>query len=100
MGLGFVNRLVIKPVNKKYVGLQENIICFHCGKTKQYCYTCSLRKGAMERNLLYVKQMWIRKDELTSTSGKWDPSGSWFPKLTLSYFAGQSERRQPTMVLG
>ena len=51
MGLGFVNRHVIKPMNKKYVGLQENIICFHCGKTGHCHYTCSLRKEAMERNL-------------------------------------------------
>jgi len=88
MGLGFVNRGVTKLVNKKYVGLQENILCFHCGKTGHYHYTCPLRKGAMERNLLYIKQMWIRKDELISMSKKWDPSGSMFPKLTLSCFAG------------
>ena len=36
IGLGFVNRHVTKPVDKKYVGLQENTICFHCGKTGHY----------------------------------------------------------------
>jgi len=51
MRLGFVNRRVTKQVDKKYVGLQENIICFHCGKTGHCHYTCSLRKEAMERNL-------------------------------------------------
>jgi len=35
-GLGWVNMRVTRPVNKKYVGLQENIICFHCGKTRHY----------------------------------------------------------------
>ena len=43
-GLGFVNRHVIEPVNKKYFGLQENIICFHRGRTGHYRYTYSLRK--------------------------------------------------------
>lgn len=56
-GLGFVNRRVTKPVDKKYVGLPENIICYHCGKTGHYRYACSLRKRAIERNPLYVKQI-------------------------------------------
>ena len=54
-GLGFVNRPVTRPVNKKYVGLQENVICFHYGKTGHYRHTCLLKKRAMERNSLYVK---------------------------------------------
>ena len=56
-GLGFVTRRTINPVNKKYVGLQENIICFHCGKIGHYRYTYLLRKNAMERSMLYVKQI-------------------------------------------
>jgi len=80
MGLGFVNGHVTKPVNKKHVGLQENIICFHCGKIGHYRYTCSLRKGAMEKNLLHVKQVWIRKDELTSMSKKVGPKWIWVPE--------------------
>jgi len=59
-----VSRRVTKPVNKKYVRLPENLICFHCGKTGHHRYACSLRKKAMERNSIYVKQIWIRKDEL------------------------------------
>ena len=54
----------VNPINKKYVGLQENIICFHCGKMGHYRYTCPLRKYAMERSMMYVKQIWIRKDEI------------------------------------
>jgi len=53
-GLEFVNRPGTKPVNKKYVGLQDNIICFHCEKSG-YRYACPLRKRAMERNTLYIK---------------------------------------------
>ena len=37
-GLGFVNRRVTEPVDKKYVGLPENIICYHCAKTSHYRY--------------------------------------------------------------
>jgi len=37
-----MNRHVTKPVDKKYVGLLENIICYHCGKTGHYRYACSL----------------------------------------------------------
>ena len=35
-GLGFVTKCTIYPVNRKYVGLPENIVCFHCGKTAHY----------------------------------------------------------------
>jgi len=76
--LGFVNRRV-KPVNKIYVGLQENIICFHCGRTGHYRYTCPLRKSIMQRNLLYVKQIWIRKGD-TFTSKKMGRKWIWVPK--------------------
>jgi len=51
-GLEFVNRPITKPVNKKYVGLKENITCFHCGNGGHYQHTCLLRKRAMERNSL------------------------------------------------
>ena len=79
-GLGFVNRPFTKPVDKKYVGLQENIICFHCGKTGHYQHTCPLRKGVVQGHSLYVKQMWIKKDELTSMSKKMGPKWIWVPK--------------------
>ena len=54
-GLGFVTRCTVNPVNKKYVGLQENIICFHFGKTSHYHYTCPLKKNVVERSMIYVK---------------------------------------------
>jgi len=54
-GLGFVAKQTVYPVNKKYVSFPENIICFHCGKTSHYRYSCPLRKYAMERNLIHVK---------------------------------------------
>jgi len=31
-GLGFVTKRTVYLVNRKYVGLAENIVCFHCGK--------------------------------------------------------------------
>ena len=78
-GLGFVTRHTINPVNKKYVGLQENIICFHCGKTGHYRYTCPLRKNAMERSMLYVKPRWVRKDDICM-SKRMGPKWLWVPK--------------------
>jgi len=56
-GLGFVTVKTIYPINRKYVGLLENIICFHCGKTGRDHYACPLRKYAIERNLIHVKQI-------------------------------------------
>jgi len=79
-GLGFVNKLVTWPINKKYVGLQETTICFHCGKTGHYRYACPLRKTVMERNSLYVKEVWIRTDDLSSMSKKMGPKWTWVPK--------------------
>jgi len=54
-GLGFVTNRTVYPVNRKYVGLPENIVCFHCGKTGHYRYACPIKRYAMERNLVYVK---------------------------------------------
>ena len=62
------------PGNRKYVGLPENIVCFHCGKIGHYRYACPIRRHAMDRNLVYVKQIWVRKDELSVSKGmesKW-----------------------------
>jgi len=65
-----VIKYTICPVNRKYVGLFENIVCFYCGKTGNYGYACSLRKYAIERNLIHVKQIWVRKDEIYMSNGK------------------------------
>ena len=78
-GLGFVAKRTVYPVNRKYVGLSENIICFHCGKTCHYRYTCPLRKYAMERNLIHVKQIWVRKDYVYMSKGM-GPKWTWVPK--------------------
>jgi len=73
-GLGFVKKYTVYPCNRKYVGLPENIICFHCGKTGHYRYACSSRKYTIERNLIHVKQIWVRKDYFFVSKGmgpKW-----------------------------
>ena len=70
MDLGFVNEHTVYPVNRKYVGLSENIVCFHCEKTGHYRYACSSRKYAIERNLIHVKQIWVRKYEICMSNGK------------------------------
>jgi len=69
-----VTKRTIYLVNRKYVGLPENVVCFHCGKTGHYQYTCLLRRYHMERNLIYVKQIWDRKDKICMSKGmelKW-----------------------------
>ena len=45
-GLGFQPKHIVYPRYKKYVGLPENIVCFHCGKTGHVRYTCRSRKNA------------------------------------------------------
>jgi len=50
-GLDFVTKRTVYPVNRKYVGLPENIMCFHCGKMRHYRYVCPLRRYAMDKNL-------------------------------------------------
>jgi len=78
-GLGFVTKRTINPVRKKYVGFQENIISFHYGKMGHYRYTCPLRKYTMERNMIYVKQIWVRQDEICM-SKRMGPKWIWVPK--------------------
>jgi len=80
--LGFVKKKTVYPVNRKYVGLSENIVCFHCGKTGHYRYSCPSRKYAIERNMIYVKQIWVRKDELQMFKGM-GPKWIWVPKTNL-----------------
>ena len=79
-GLGFVTKRTVYPVNRKYVGLPENIVCFHCGKKGHYRYTCPIRRYAMESNLIYVKQIWVKKDEFRMFKGM-GPKWMWVPKI-------------------
>ena len=81
-GLGFTPKRMIYPVNRKYVGLSENIVCFHCGKTGHYRYTCPSRKYAIERNAVYVRQIWVRKDDICMSKGM-GPKWIWVPKTNL-----------------
>ena len=56
-GLGFVTKRTVYPVNRKYVGLPKNIVCFHCEKTRHYRYACPSRMYVMNKNLVCVKQV-------------------------------------------
>jgi len=64
-GLGFVKKHTICPCNRKYVGLLENIVCYHCGKTGHVRYTCPSREHAFKKNYGYVKQIWVRKEDFS-----------------------------------
>jgi len=77
-----VNKHAIFPVNRKPVDLPENIVCFHCEKKGHYRYACSSRKYAMKRNLIHVKQVWIKKDEICISQGM-GPKWIWVPKTNL-----------------
>jgi len=63
------------------VGLPENIIFFHRAKTRHYRYACPLRKYVIERNLIRVKQIWVRKDEICMSNRK-EPKWIWVPKTS------------------
>jgi len=63
-GLGFEKKHTVHPNNRKYVGLPKNIVCFYCGKTRHYRYTCLSRKNAIERDLVHLKQIWVRREDL------------------------------------
>jgi len=60
-----MTKCTVYLVNTKYIGLPENIVCFHCGKMEHYRYMCPSGRYAMDKNLVYVKQVWVRKDELS-----------------------------------
>ena len=84
-GLGFVKKHTIYPCKRKYLGLPENIVCYHCGKTGHVRYVCPSRDHALKKNFNCVKQIWIRKDELSMLKGM-GPSKFGFPKLTIDLF--------------
>ena len=74
-----MTKRTVYPVDRKYVGLPENIVCFHCGKMGHYRYACPIRRYAMESNSIYVKQIWVRKDEICTYTGM-GPKWIWVPK--------------------
>jgi hypothetical protein len=78
-GLGFEKKYTVYPCNRNYVGLPENIVCYHCGKIGHVRYSCLSRKHALERNFGYVRQIWIKKDELAVLKGM-GPKKIWVPK--------------------
>jgi len=83
-GLCFVTKRIVYPVKGKYVGLPKNIVCFHCCKTGHYRYACPLRKYAIERNLIRVKQIWVRKDEICMPKGM-GSNWIWVPKPLVCF---------------
>ena len=78
-GLGFVKKHTVYPCNRKYVGLPENIVCYHCGKTGHTRYTCPSRKHALEKNYNCVKQIWVKKEDLYMLK-RMGPKQIWVPK--------------------
>jgi len=64
-GLGFVKKHTLYPCNRKYIGLPENILCYHCGKTGHVRYVCPSREHAFKKSYGCAKQIWVRKDELS-----------------------------------
>ena len=68
-GLGFVKTHTVYPCNRKYIGLHENIVCYHCGKTGHVRYACPSRKHALEKHYSCVKQIWVRKEDLSMLKG-------------------------------
>ena len=78
-GLDFEKKHTVYPYNRKYVGLPENIVCFHCEKIGHVRYICPSRKHAIEKNLGYVKQIWVREEDLSMLKGM-GPKKIWVPK--------------------
>jgi len=74
-----MTKRTVYRVNIKCVGLSENIVCFQCGKMGHYRYGCLSRMYAMNKSLVYAKQVWVRKDELSVSKGM-GPCRSGFPQ--------------------
>ena len=70
----------IYPCKRKYIGLLENIVCYHCGKTEHVRYVCPSREHAFKKNFSCVKQIWVRKDELSMLK-RMGSKQIWVPKI-------------------
>jgi len=82
-GLGYGRKKKMKYVDKKYVGMPENIICFHCGHTGHVRYTCPIRRGFDERNRSYAcsrPRSLTAYDSLLAHGKKKEPKWIWVPK--------------------
>jgi len=79
-GLGFVKKHTVYPCNRKYVGLPENIVCYYCEKIGHVRYSCPSRERAFKRNYSCVKQIWVRKEDLSMLQGM-GPKQIWVPKI-------------------
>jgi len=64
-GLDFVKKHTVYACNRTYVGLPENIVCYHCGKTGHVRYACPSREHAFKKNYGCVKEIWVRKENLS-----------------------------------
>jgi len=56
--LGFEKKHTVYPCNRKYVGLPENMVRFHCEKTGHVRYTCP------SRNTCLREKPWLCKTDL------------------------------------
>jgi len=78
-GLSFVKKYTVYPCNRKYVGLPENIVCYHCAKTRHVIYTCPSREHTFKKNYGCVKQIWVREEDLSMLK-RMGPKQIWVPK--------------------
>jgi len=82
-GLGYGKKEKVKFVDKKYVGMPENIICFHCGHTGHVRYNCPIRRNSDLRNSSYACSMTCSgtasDTRLAHEKGR-EPKWIWVPK--------------------
>ncbi|GAB2300154.1 hypothetical protein Dimus_038605 [Dionaea muscipula] len=78
-GLGFKEKSKTWNPKGKYVGLPEYKTCMFCGNGGHETSECLKRSMALERNLCYVRQIWVRKDSFYASHKK-GPKQVWVPK--------------------